>query len=711
MNVGNFRATSISLMPSSPSHCRLLFLTSAIATQLAMALVPERSRGDEPRTVSADIVVYGGTAGGVAAAVQGSRMGKKTILIEPSRHIGGMTAGGLGATDIGNKQAIGGIAREFFRRLGRYYADDSAWKQQARTAYKGGLQQSGDAEMWTFEPHVAETILNQMLKEAGVVVFQEKRLRLKQGVLKTNKRIESIITEDGTTLTGKMFIDATYEGDLIAGAGVSYTVGREANAEFGETLNGVQTEQATKHQFLKPVDPFIKQGDPASGLLPGLHSGDPGDEGSADRRIQAYNFRMCLTDAPENKIPFPKPAGYDPLRYELMLRYIQAGLFDAFCSNLPMPNRKSDCNNCGAFSTDNIGMNYDYPEGDYAVREKIFREHVVYQQGLMWFLANDARVPAEIRETIGRWGLCQDEFVETGGWPHQLYIREARRMRGAYVMTQHNCQGKMTIDDPIGLAAYTMDSHNVQRYIKDGKAINEGDVQVGGFPPYPISYRAVIPREAECENLLAPICLSATHIAYGSIRMEPVFMVLGQSTATAAAIAIDQSKSVQKIDYPKLKSRLEADRQVLGWVAPPPRGRDPKKLLGLVIDDTEAKLAGDWTASNAIEGFVGDGYRHDGNQSKGNKTATFEFRLSQPGHYDVRVFHTSDPNRATNVPVTVVDSDSSTTIRLNQREKPGKEGFRSLGRFQFGEKAVIRISTDGTDGYAIVDAVQLVPLK
>jgi hypothetical protein len=527
---------------------------------------------DRAKAAEHDIVVYGGTAGGVAAAVQGARMGKSVVLIEPGRNIGGLTSGGLGATDIGNKGAIGGIAREFYRRLGEYYADDKSWRFQTRAAYQTGRQQANEREMWTFEPHVAEKLLREMLKQAKVAVVMQKRIKLQSSVQKSGGRITSIEMEDATLFSGKMFIDATYEGDLMAKAGLSYTVGREANAKYGETLNGVQTAQATKHQFMKPVDPFVKPGDPASGLLPGIYAGGPGRDGEADHRVQAYNFRMCLTDAPENRIPFPKPAGYDPLRYELLLRYIQAGVWDAFCSNLAMPNRKSDCNNCGAFSTDNIGMNYDYPEGDYATREKIFAEHVLYQQGLMWFLANDSRVPAKIRDEIGRWGLCKDEFQETGGWPHQLYVREARRMVGVYVMTQHNCQGEKIAGDSVGLAAYTMDSHNTQRYVKDGKAINEGDVQVGGFPPYPICYGALVPEAKECTNLLVPVCLSATHIAYGSIRMEPVFMVLGQSAATAAALAIDGGVAVQRVEYKTLREQLVADKQVLRWAngAKPP---------------------------------------------------------------------------------------------------------------------------------------------
>jgi hypothetical protein len=419
---------------------------------------------------------------------------------------------------------------------------------------------------------------------------------------------------------------------------------------------------------------------------------------------------MCLTDAPENRIPFPKPAGYEPLRYELLFRYIQAGVFDAFCSNLAMPNRKSDCNNCGAFSTDNIGMNYDFPEGDYATREKIFREHVTYQQGLMWFLANDPRVPAKVRDEIGRWGLCKDEFPETGGWPHQLYVREARRMVGEYVMTQHNCQGRTIADDPVGLAAYTMDSHNTQRYVKDGRAINEGDVQVGGFPPYPISFRALVPKESQCPNLLVPVCLSATHIAYGSIRMEPVFMVLGQSAATAAALAIDDEVAIQKVDYKKLKDRLLADKQILEWTGAGSAGRDPKQLAGLVVDDAQAELIGDWTNSMAITGYVGASYRHDGNTDKGKKSAKFSFKIDRPGRYEVRIACTANANRATNVPVTIAAADGEKKARLNQREKPAQEGFHSLGAYMFDKTAVVTISNAGTDGYVIIDAVQLVPM-
>ena len=353
----------------------------------------------------------------------------------------------------------------------------------------------------------------------------------------------------------------------MATAGVSYTIGREANSLYGETLNGVATKYAIHHQFSKPVDPYVQPGDPTSGLLPGVMKGGPGKEGSADKRIQAYCFRMCLTDVEANSLPFPKPEGYNPLRYELLLRTILAGANpygDVYFMETRMPNGKTDSNNKGPFSTDNIGMNYNYPEGDYATRKRIIKEHETYQKGFMWFLANDPRVPDRLREKVGHWGLPKDEFEDNEHWPHQLYIREARRMVGLYVMTQLNCQGKIEVENSIGMGAYTMDSHHVQRYVDtNGHVRNEGDVEVGGFGPYPIAYGSIVPKKEECANLLVPVCLSATHMAFGSIRMEPVFMVLGQSAATAAAQAIDAKCAVQDVNYDKLRAQLLEDKQIL----------------------------------------------------------------------------------------------------------------------------------------------------
>lgn len=513
-----------------------------------------------------DVVVYGATSGGVAAAVQAARLKKSVVLIEPSKHIGGMTSGGLGATDIGNKAAIGGVAREFYQRIKKHYEDEAVWIHEKKAAYKGGGHNTSEDAAWTFEPHVAEKIYKDMLAEHKVRVVLGQRLDLKKGVRKDGTRIVSITMESGDTYAGKTFIDASYEGDLMARAGVAYHVGREANATYEETLNGVQVKNARHHQFVKKVDPYVKPGDASSGLLPRVHAGTPGVDGEGDRKVQAYNFRLCATDRPENRRAWPKPEGYDEKQYELLLRNFEAGDMRIPWNPVRMPNRKTDSNNNFAFSTDDIGFNYDYPDADYATRQKIWDEHVRYQKGLMWTLANHERVPEAVRKHFTTWGLSKDEFTDNDNWPHQLYIREARRMIGIYVMTEHNCRGKRTVEDAVGLAAYTMDSHHVQRYVtKEGHVMNEGDVQVGGFPPYPISYGSIVPKAEACTNLLVPVCLSASHIAYGSIRMEPVFMVLGQSASTAAAFAIDSDIAVQKVDYAKLHDQLLKDKQVLVW--------------------------------------------------------------------------------------------------------------------------------------------------
>jgi hypothetical protein len=513
-----------------------------------------------------------------------------------------------------------------------------------------------------------------------------------------------------------MFIDATYEGDLLARAGVAYTVGREANAVYGETLNGVQTANAVYHQLLPGVDPYVRPGDPGSGLLPGMDRTGPGEEGSGDGRVQAYCFRMCLTDHPDNRIPFHRPEGYRELDYELLLRNFEAGERGMPWINSSMPNRKTDTNNRTGFSTDYIGQNYAYPEGDYATREEIIRRHRHYQQGLMWTLANHPRVPETIRREVSRWGMTRDEFIEGGGWQEQLYIREARRMIGRLVMTQHHCQGREVVDDPVAMGAYGMDSHHVQRYVDaQGHARNEGDVQVGGFPPYPIGYRAITPRETECANLLVPVCLSATHIAFGSIRMEPVFMVLGQSAATAAAHALAEDRPVQRIDTARLEARLRADGQVLEWTPDPgqsARGISPSQLAGAVIDDAHASVerAGFESVSAAIGPFVGTGYRHDGNARKGEQHARFPFTAPRTGRYEVRLYYSPHANRAGNVPVSVSHADGTSRLQVDQRVAPPRqEPFLSLGTFPFeeGSRGTIEIGNAGTDGHVIVDAVQI----
>jgi hypothetical protein len=680
---------------------------------LAQVSVPDA------QTPAYDIVVYGGTSGGVAAAIQAKRMGRSVVLIEPGKHLGGLTSGGLGATDIGNKAAIGGVSREFYGKVYEYYARREVWKFESPEDYRARKGRSIDEDtktMWGFEPHVAERIYDQWVEAERVPVVRGQRLDLARGVVKRGPRIVAITMESGRTFRGRMFIDATYEGDLMAGAGVSYTVGRESNQQYGETLNGVQTERAVYHQFNVPVDPFVKPGDPSSGLLAGVHGDSPGEEGTADHRVQAYCYRLCTTDAPENRRAWPKPADYDPARYELLLRNFEAGDRRVPWAPTWMPNRKTDTNNNFAISTDNIGMNYDYPDGDYATREKIIAEHVSYQQGLLWTLANHPRIPAEIRQPFQDLGLAKDEFVDNDNWPHQLYVREARRMVSDYVMTEHHCRGTQAAPDPVGLGAYGMDSHHVQRYVDaDGHARNEGDVQVGGFSPYGVSYHSIVPKRGECANLFVPVCLSATHIAYGSIRMEPVFMILGQSSATAAALAIDAGVDVQEVDYAALKTRLLADGQVLEWTGPkhsPAVGIDARTLPGVVVDDKQAKLEGEWPTGHTASPFVGTGYLHDNNEEKGKKSARFEATLA-PGRYDVRLAYAPYDNRATNVPVAVAHAGGVAEIVVNQRLKPqGDAAFLSLGEFEFGAApAAVTVSNLDTDGHVIADAVQFLPAK
>ncbi|WP_372896828.1 FAD-dependent oxidoreductase [Stieleria sp.] len=674
-----------------------------------------------------DVVIYGGTSAGIAAAVQVKRMGGSVVVIEPGTRIGGLTTGGLGQTDIGNKAAIGGIAREFYQRVRKYYEQPEHWKWQRSDQFRDSGQSrtgSGEDTMWTFEPSAALSIMHDFVRQYDIPVIYNQRLDRTpisdstsrvQGVTLDGKRIVSIRTESGQTYRGRIFLDATYEGDLLAGAGVAYTVGRESNAEYDETLNGVQTRQAKHHQIVPGVDAYVVPGDASSGLLPGIDADGPGEEGSGDHRVQAFCFRMCLTDHPPNRIPFAKPEGYDPLDYELLLRNFEAGERGMPWINSSMPNRKTDTNNRTGFSTDFIGQNYDYPEASYAERETIIQRHRDYQQGLMWTLANHPRVPESIRSNVARWGTCRDEFEREDGWQEQLYIREARRMIGATVMTQHHCQGRKVAEAPIGLAAYTMDSHNVQRYVDaEGHARNEGDVQVGGFSPYAIDYGSLTPKTEHCENLLVPVCLSATHIAFGSIRMEPVFMVLGQSSATAAMQAIEADVPVQAIDYAGLKERLVADGQILTWTGPVRKAAasvDPKSLPGIVVDDETAERTGFHATSQMVGPFVAVGYRHDGDTDKGHQSLRFSVTIKNAGRYELRLAYSPNANRATNVPVIIRAGGSTQTMTVDQRRKPEHGAFATVGKFTFPVgHAEVEINNRDTDGHVIVDAIQLLPL-
>jgi hypothetical protein len=501
---------------------------------------------------SYDLVVYGGTAGGVATAVAGARHGLKTALLEPRTHIGGMVSGGLSGTDVGKREVIGGLALEFYFRAGRHYQLNRHLQEIA----------------WMPEPKVAEAVFREMLKEAGVTLLERHRLRERTGVVKQGGKVVEIVMENGARFRAKVFADTTYEGDLMAQAKVSYTFGRESTAQYGESLAGVRAVTPS-HQFA--VD--IPARDENGRLLPEISAAPRGEPGSADKRIQAYNFRVIATNVPDNRVPWPKPAGYHPKRYELLARYLTAMTkymgrpLNINEVNLlrVIPNGKADFNNRGGFSTDYIGKNYDYPDGDYATRERIWKEHEDYQKGFYYFLATDPRVPKPLQDEMNQWGLARDEFVDTGNWPNQLYVREARRLVGDFVSTQKDLQTDLTKPDVIGMGSYNSDSHNLQRFVNDkGFVENEGDVQVP-VQPYQIPYRVLLPKRGEAANLLVPVCFSASHISYASLRMEPQYMILGHAAGIAAALAVAGNTAVQDVNVSELQQRLRKEGAVFEY--------------------------------------------------------------------------------------------------------------------------------------------------
>ena len=543
-----------------------LFILLIVASGCANSL-------NDKQDVESDVVIYGGTSAAITAAVQLSKMSKSVVIVCPEKHLGGMTSNGLGFTDTGNKEVIGGLAREFYQRIYNYYQQDETWKWQNRDDYgnvgQGTPAIDGDKRtMWIFEPHVAEQVFEDFIKENNIRVFREHWLDSEHGVEMNDANIVSVKMLNGSVFKGKMFIDATYEGDLMAAAGVSYTVGREANSTYSEQWNGVQIGIFQHgHNFGNMnVSPYVIPDDPSSGVVAYVSTEDPGEYGQADKRLQAYCFRLCLTKTPGNQVPFERPENYDSTKYELLARVLEKGWHETFDKFDPIPNHKTDVNNHGPFGFDFIGMNYDYPEANYERRAEIVREHEDYQKGLLYFYATDPRVPADIQNEMKLWGYAKDEFADNGNWPHQIYVREARRMVGEYVMTENEVLGKTKISEPVAMGSYTMDSHNAQRYITaEGYVQNEGDIGVHPHDPYQIAMGSILPKEEECGNLLVPVAVSSSHIAYGSIRMEPVFMILGQSAAAMAALAIDQDIDLQKLNYEDVKNQLRLEGQVLEY--------------------------------------------------------------------------------------------------------------------------------------------------
>jgi len=643
------------------------------------------------KTIETDICIYGGTSAGIISAVSADRLGKKVLMIEPSNYLGGLSTSGLGETDIGNKYAVIGISRDFYRQLGKYY---------------------GQFEMWKFEPHVALGIFNNYLKNTHVEVVKNYELT---SVLKRNGKIEELEfsctankNSEVIKVKAKMFIDATYEGDLLAKAGVSYMLGREDNKLYGETLNGVQLREF--HQFPNGIDPYVIPGDSTSGLCYGINSNPLVPNGTGDLKIQAFNFRFCLTQNKENLIPITAPADYDPSRYELLKRVIAKRvklgwkhILKSYLIVNILPNGKTDINNMGPFSTDFIGENWNFVETDFAARKKIAKAHENHIKGLLFFLGNDSSVPTELRNEMKSWGYAKDEFTDNGGFPHQIYVREGRRMIGEYVMTENNCVGKTTVTDGIGMAAYTMDSHNCQRIVVNGMVKNEGDVQVGGFPPYPISYRSIIPQRKECTNLLVPVALSATHIAFGSIRMEPVFMVLAQSAAVAACMAIDAKVNVQEINVKQLQKTLLTN---------PLLNETKPEILIDNSDKKNIKVTGNWITTKMKDASYKMDYLLVDADSVAVNSVKFSPTLTQSGTYRIYFYcpekPVDAPHWAASVTLMVFDGKSTNNVIVNQEMH--RHHWVKLGEYKMDAKAkpFIEVIAD-KPGVVIADAFILIP--
>jgi len=537
---------------------------------LIFSLVASFGQNVGNKQYTADLIIYGGTSAAVTAAVEAVQSGKTVLVVSPDTHLGGLSSGGLGFTDTGNKSTIGGLSREFYHRIWLHYNEPAAWKWQKHSEYgnkgQGTVAMDGENRtMWIFEPHVAEQVFEDLIAEYKITVLRDEWLDRKNGLVKENGKILSFKTLSGKIFKGKMFIDATYEGDLMAAAGVSYHVGREACSVYNEKWNGVQAGVFQHgHHFKAKIDPYKIPGKPESGLLPFISSEKIAPNCSGDSKIQAYCFRLCMSNLAENRIPFPKPDNYNPANYELLGRVFDAGWKEWFDKFDLIPNRKTDTNNHGPFSSDFIGMNYDYPDASYERRREIIKNHENYQKGLLYYVATDPRVPKEIHDQMQNWGLAKDEFPDNGNWSRQLYIREARRMIGVYVTSENDVLAKREVPQPVGMGSYAMDSHNVQRYVtSEGFVQDEGDIGVSPDAPYAISYGSIIPKKEECTNLLVPVCVSSSHIAYGSIRMEPVFMILGQSAAMAAVLAIDNRVGVQDVNYATLQEKLLKEGQVI----------------------------------------------------------------------------------------------------------------------------------------------------
>ena len=657
-----------------------------------------------------DVVVYGATPGGVCAAVAASREGASVLLLEPTRHVGGVNTGGLCFSD--SNQTVRGTLLGLFEE---WHLRVEAEYRAAGVALPYRVSEK-DHRPWTYEPHVAARVTGWMLEEAGVVVRTGQPLR---SVSRDGSRILGIRTESGEW-EARTFVDATYEGDLMAAAGVRWTIGREGREEYGEPLAG--------RQYPKPRM-AVSGLDGEGRLLPLVTTGDEGPVEAGDRNVMVYSFRLCVTKNPQNRVAFPAPANYDPARFEVVRRYFAREKHPVLPWDLyPLPGGKFDANNGigKQFSMGLVGACNGWSEADAEGRRAIWEAHRQYTLEFHHFLATDPAVPEGIRREMGELGLCRDEFGETGHWSPQLYVREGRRMVGAYVISQRDIQEQPGKPDPVGVSSFPIDSHDCRRVGTAKVVVNEGTIFPVRMPgrrhgyPYQVPYRALTPKAGECVNLLVPVALSCTHVGMSSIRVEPTWMMLGQSAGVAAAWSAREGVAVQEVPYPGLRGRLIAQGQVLDLpvlapVEPEPKGAglDPSKLAGILLDDARAELQGAWSRSSSFKPHVGPGYLHDERRGDGQAVATFRFSVPQSGRYEVRMAYSAHETRARNVPVRILQGGRSTVLLVDQTVPlPAGEVARPVGMvfLQKGEEAMLTVSNPGTDGFVILDAVQLLPV-
>jgi len=645
-----------------------------------------------------DVIVYGSTPGGFCAAIAAAREGASVILLEPTDHVGGMNTGGLSHCDSNQmvRSTLMGLFDEWHTRVVKDYTD-----RGLKAPYNPALK---DQSRWTFEPHVALRVTMQMLEEAGVTVLTERYL---QSVKKGGRRITALVMGNGT-FSAKVYVDGSYEGDLMAAAGVDWMIGREGRDEFGEPLAGKQYPKQKME-----INGFDDEGK----LLPLVTTDNAGELEAGDKNIMTYSFRLCLTEDPDIRVPMPAPAHYDPARFEIVRRALQAGETRVGFDLYPLPGKKFDGNNSigGQFSIGLVGGGTDWHSADEAGRNEIWEAHKQYTLEFFHFLTTDPAVPGKIRDKYVRLGLCRDEFATYEHFSPALYVRESRRMKGLYMISQKDILDSPEKEDPIAISSFPIDSHDCQRIaVKGGGVINEGTI----FPvrrskpkqgyAYHVPYRSILPMREQCDNLLVPVALSCTHVGISSLRIEGAWMVIGQGAGVAAALSAKEGVAVQDLPYAKLRARLLVQGQVLDLSA---EALDPRDLPG-VIDDADAELEGTWQRSANFKPHVGSGYIHDNKRGDGQSWAIFRYRAPVSGEYDLSMAYSAHQTRATNVPVVITSGSTEKRITVDQTQPlPPAELFRVVGRvhLQAGAETLIKITNHETNGFVIVDALRLLP--